>query len=195
MPESVDPSRLKLTNDAGTEGVLVGFRCRQCGIYVFGAATFCQSCASANLTRTQVTATIVGDLTTGVGVPSEAFDCIILTQTLCVIYDIHSAVRHVHRALKPGGVVLATVPGISQICRRDYDRWGDYWRFTTLSARKLFAEVFGPENVHVEAHGNVLTAMAFMNNLAIHELSRQELDHVDPDYELNIAIRAVKEQA
>ena len=49
MPLSIDPNRLRLTNKAGTEGVLVGFRCRDCGIHVFGAATFCQGCTSDQL--------------------------------------------------------------------------------------------------------------------------------------------------
>ena len=49
MPVSVDSSRLRLTNEDGTEGVLVGFRCRECGTHVFGAATFCQGCTSDQL--------------------------------------------------------------------------------------------------------------------------------------------------
>ena len=46
MPESVDPRRLRITNEVGTAGTLVGFRCNECGVTVFGAATFCQSCTS-----------------------------------------------------------------------------------------------------------------------------------------------------
>ena len=46
MPESVDPRRLRITNEAGTEGTLIGFRCRECAVTVFGPATFCQSCTS-----------------------------------------------------------------------------------------------------------------------------------------------------
>ena len=37
---------MRITNDAGTEGTLIGFRCRDCGVTVFGPATFCQSCTS-----------------------------------------------------------------------------------------------------------------------------------------------------
>jgi uncharacterized OB-fold protein len=48
-PVSVDPARLKLTNEEGTEGVLLGLRCRDCGTYAFGTAAFCQACTSANL--------------------------------------------------------------------------------------------------------------------------------------------------
>lgn len=46
---SVDPKRLKLTTSDGTEGVLLGFRCRECLVHVFGPATFCQSCTSGRL--------------------------------------------------------------------------------------------------------------------------------------------------
>ncbi len=49
MPESVDPRRLRVINEEGTEGTLVGFRCRDCGVSVFGPATFCQSCTSFNV--------------------------------------------------------------------------------------------------------------------------------------------------
>ena len=80
-------------------------------------------------------ATLVGDLATGQGIPHNVFDCIILTQTLLFVYDFHAAVTNCYAALKPGGVLLATFPGISQISRYDMDRWGDYWRFATRSAK------------------------------------------------------------
>ncbi len=46
---SIDSSRLRLTNPEGTTGSLLGLRCRDCGIYIFGAALFCQGCSSDNL--------------------------------------------------------------------------------------------------------------------------------------------------
>lgn len=137
-------------------------------------------------------ATIVGDLSDGENLPSDTFDCVICLQTLLFIYDVHAAIRTLHRILRPGGVLLATVPGISQICRRDYDRWGDYWRFTSLSVRRLFEEVFPSENVTVEAHGNVLVAIAFLQGIALEELRQEELDLHDPNYQVNISVRAVK---
>jgi uncharacterized OB-fold protein len=48
-PQPVDPRRLKLTNDAGTQGVLLGSQCRQCGVCVFGSAAFCQSCTAGDM--------------------------------------------------------------------------------------------------------------------------------------------------
>lgn len=94
--------------------------------------------------------------------------------------------------LKPGGVLPVTLSGISQSSRYDMDRWGDYWRFTILSARRLFEEVFPPASVIVETHGNVLAAVAFLHGLAADELKREELDCHDPDYEVSITVRAIK---
>ena len=137
-------------------------------------------------------ATLVGNLETGQGVPSDTFDCVILTQTLQHTYDVRAAVQSVHRCLKPGGVVLATVPGISQISRYDMDRWGDFWRFTTRSAERLFADAFGRETVEVDSRGSVLTAIAHLHGIAAEELRPDELEHDDQDYQVLITIRAVK---
>jgi SAM-dependent methyltransferase len=134
--------------------------------------------------------TMVGDLSDGTGIPSETFDCIILTQTLHLVYDASAVVRTLHRILRPGGVALVTVPGITKISRYDMDRWGQYWCFTTRSARRLFEECFPSAGVAVEAQGNVLAATAFLQGIAAEELSPEELDYVDPDFETLIGIRA-----
>ncbi len=140
-------------------------------------------------------ATIVGDLTRADALPAGAFDCVLLTQTLHFIFDVQAAVRTVGRALAPGGVVLATMPGISQLSRHDLNRWGDFWRFTSLSARRVFEACFRPELVRVETHGNVLAAAAFLYGFAIEDLRPADLEKNDPDYELLITVRAVKEPA
>jgi SAM-dependent methyltransferase len=136
--------------------------------------------------------TLVGDLVSGKGLPWDTFDCIIATQTLLVIYEVRSAVANLHRMLKAGGVLLTTFPGISQISRYDMDRWGDYWRFTSISARRLFEEAFPPDRVQVQTYGNVRAASAFLYGLAAEELSAEELNYHDPDYELLIGVRAQK---
>lgn len=137
-------------------------------------------------------ATLIADLTHAPHLPSDTFDCIVCTQTLQFIYDVRAAIHTLYRILKPGGVLLATGNGISQIARWDMDHWGEYWRFTSLSARRLFTEVFPETNITVRAYGNVLAAMAFLHGLVSEELRREELDYVDPDYEVLITIRAVK---
>jgi SAM-dependent methyltransferase len=136
--------------------------------------------------------TIVADLADGSGLPSDVYDCVICTQTLLFIYDVKAAIRTLHRILKPGGTLLATVPGISQIVRPEADSWGDYWRFTALSARRLFEENFKPADVTVGCYGNVLAASAFLYGLSAEDMSRRELDLHDPDYQVIVGIKAVK---
>jgi len=137
-------------------------------------------------------ATYVDDLTTGASLPNDAFDCIVCTQTLHVIADMEAAIATLHRILRPGGVLLVTAPGISQIYRDEDGRWGDYWRLTDRSARWLFERTFGAQGVSVVQRGNVLSATAFLQGLASSELTRSELDFTDPDYQVSIGIRAVR---
>ena len=85
------------------------------------------------------------------------------------------AINHIFRALKPEGVVLATVPGITQISRYDFERWGDFWRFTSMSVKRLFSSVFQEKNIHVEAYGNIATATAFLYGVAAEEISSELL--------------------
>ncbi|HYM56537.1 MAG TPA: methyltransferase domain-containing protein [Solirubrobacteraceae bacterium] len=139
-------------------------------------------------------ATVVGDLTTGDGLPSGAFDCFICTQTLQLIYDVGAAVKGTHDVLAPGGVLLCTVPALSQTSRVDRDRWGDWWRFTAASARRLLGEVYGAANVTVTAHGNALVAASFLYGLAAEELDPADLEDDDDEYELLITARAVRER-
>jgi SAM-dependent methyltransferase len=137
-------------------------------------------------------ATVVGDLTTGAGIPEAAYDCFICTQTLQVIYDVRAAIAGTRRLLAPGGVLLASLPGISQISREDMRDWGDWWRFTARSAQRLFAEVYGEEHVEVRQHGNVHAAAAFLYGLAAEDLDPEALETVDPEFHLVMTVRAVR---
>lgn len=139
-------------------------------------------------------ATLIADLAAADHVPSESFDCIVLTQTLQLIYELPAAIATLHRILRPGGVVLATVPGISQIADEQWrDSW--FWSLTPQSARRLFGAVFAAENVEVEAYGNVLAATAFLYGMSAGELRAEELAHRDPSYPLLVAVRATKAAA
>jgi SAM-dependent methyltransferase len=137
-------------------------------------------------------ATIVADLTKADHLPSNVYDTIIFTQTLQVIYDIRTTISTLYRILKPGGVLLATASGMAQLSLEDFDKWGEFWRFTSLSARLLFEEVFPQRYVTVQSYGNVLAAISFLEGLACEDLKQKELDAVDRSYEILIAIRAVK---
>jgi SAM-dependent methyltransferase len=138
-------------------------------------------------------ATIVADLTQAENIPSDTFDCIIITQTLQMIFDIRAAIKHLHRILKPGGVILATSHGTSKIGRFfGVDAWGTYWHFTRQSKLFLFEERFQSRNIKVESWGNILSATAFLYGLVVEDLKKEELDYQDPRYEVMVSVRAVK---
>jgi len=132
------------------------------------------------------------DLTELSTLPCNEVNCFILTQTLPFIFDFKKAIIGIHFLLAIDGIALVTVPGISQISRYDMDRWGDYWRFTDLSIRKSFEEVFGIDNVEVETYGNVLAANSFLNGISGEEMKHNELFHKDRDYQVLIVVKATK---
>ena len=82
-----------------------------------------------DVTPDNAQATIVTDLSQADAITTGTYDCFILTQTLGVIFDVAGAVRHAVRVLKPGGVLLCTMPASGRI---SYEEGldGDFWRFT-----------------------------------------------------------------
>jgi SAM-dependent methyltransferase len=129
------------------------------------------------------------DLVTGRGLPDgDAYDCVILYDTLQHIYDMAGAVATTYRLLRPGGALLATFNGIAQISRNDYDAWGDFWRPTDLAVRRLLGDVF--DAVDVRAHGNVLAACGLLYGLSAEEIGPRRLEPQDPDYQVYITATA-----
>lgn len=133
-------------------------------------------------------ATVVADLEIEGSLPPERFDCAIVTQTLQLIYDVPAALANLRRALRPGGVLLLTVPGITLLDHAEApDSW--YWSFTPQSVRRLL-ERGGWTEIDVEGCGNVLVAAAFLYGLALAELAPGEISAHDPDYPVLITARA-----
>jgi glycosyltransferase involved in cell wall biosynthesis len=133
----------------------------------------------------------IGDLTQPDVLPPETFNCIVLTQTLHLIFDMRTAIATLHRALKPGGILLLTTPGISQI---DRGEWGLTWcwSLTTVAARRLLQERFSPDAIAIEARGNVFAAVCFLQGLAAQEVTPSELDAQDASYPVIVTCRAIK---
>jgi len=144
-----------------------------------------------HLTGGKAAATMVADLSRADHIPSNLFDCIILPQTLHLTFDVFAALQTLRRILKPGGVLLATFPGISQI---NTDECWDhrYWSFTLHSAHRMFGMLFPAKNLEIQSHGNVLAATALLQGVSVEELNRAELDYADDQYQTLIAVRAVK---
>jgi SAM-dependent methyltransferase len=120
-------------------------------------------------------ATITGDLTQK-GVPTQnTFDCFILTQTLPVIYNVRAAIKNCYAALKPGGVLLITVPALCRYSPHPQD----YWRFTDASLTALIKETTDCANLVVEIYGNLVASIGFLIGTASDELTWEELDYFD----------------
>lgn len=140
----------------------------------------------------QPEATVIADLTQTDHLPPEQYDCIICTQTLHVIYDFRAAIASLYRLLKPGGMLLTTVPGISPQVYPEGHRWGDYWRFTRLSFERTLSEYFKLDNLDVKSYGNVLVATSFLYGLAIDDLTQAQLEFHDQAFEVIISAVAQK---
>lgn len=136
---------------------------------------------------------IKGNLATGEGIVENSVDCMICTQTIQFIYDIHSCVKNIYKLLKPGGTALITCGCIAQLSLYDYRNWGEYWRFTEQSLRKLLQESFKEENINIYSYGNMKAAIAFLYGLCVEELSEEDLDYKDIQYPLIIAAVVRKE--
>jgi peptidoglycan/xylan/chitin deacetylase (PgdA/CDA1 family) len=135
-------------------------------------------------------ATVLTDLRSA-ALPDGAFDCIILTQTLHVIDDMTAVVRECYRLLRPGGVLLATLPCASRVCL-EYGADGDLWRVTPAGARALVEPVFGAAHVECTTFGNVLTNVAFLQGLARADLTAAEFAATDDYYPALVGVRARK---
>lgn len=94
------------------------------------------------------------------GLPSNSLDAVILNQSLEHISDTHATIREIERILKPGGLVLVTVPHamrnhgtplpieqspLKNLAPNVMSHWNvDYWRFTKFGLALLF------KNFHIE---------------------------------------------
>ena len=124
-------------------------------------------------------------------VPPNTYDCIIVPHKLQYVYEMKEALVTLYRILKPGGVLLATLPGISKKGKDEQSK-KRLWSFTALSARRLFEEVFPVSHLTVESFGNVFAAVALMHGLNATDLRPEELVYNDPQYQILITVRAVK---
>jgi len=89
-------------------------------------------------------------------IDAESVDVVLCTETLEHVLEPPAFLAEAHRALRPGGRLLLTVPFAA--------RWHfvphDYWRFTPSSLRYLI-EAAGFANIAVYARGNAFTVACY----------------------------------
>jgi glycosyltransferase involved in cell wall biosynthesis/SAM-dependent methyltransferase len=144
-----------------------------------------------HIDKTNTKATFIGDLSNAPQLPDNAFDSIVLTQTLHLIYDFKGALATCYRILKPGGVLLLTSPGITPI---DHGEWKKtwFWSFTDKALIKLTEETFPGSSIEVKTFGNVHVASAFLYGMGVTEILVEKLDYSDPHFQVIITVKAIK---
>jgi SAM-dependent methyltransferase len=128
--------------------------------------------------------TYLCDLAAADIVPSGSYDCFLLPNTLCFLRDLEIALRQARRIVRPGGVILATVPTFVPLTPDA----ADYWHASADGWRVITDRVWPECDTRVESHGNCLAAAAAMYGVAVEELTAAELDATDPRYPVLVTI-------
>ena len=158
----------------------------------FGGARVTQADV-LDIRPTNPNATFVDDITNAASIPSATFDCLVFTQVLVLIRDAPAAMREMCRILKPGGVALITVPGISHISPLADEAAAWSWSFYPNTLRWLLAEAgFEAETLQVEGWGNLRTTVAFLAGLAQQDLAPEDYAVRDSRFPLIVTARAMR---
>ena len=137
-----------------------------------------------------IEATIVADLGVPDALPTAAFTCAIVPQTLQYVGDPAIAIDNLWRCLEPGGVLLITVPALSRVERGT--RHADAWRMLVPGLRRLLEAGCPAAEPEVVGYGNLLATIAMMLGIAAEELRADELAPCDPEYPIVVCGRVRK---
>ena len=135
-------------------------------------------------------ATIIADLTNADQIPSNTYDCIILTHVISMIYDYKAALQTVHRILKPSGVLLLT-SGVGFKIHQN-PNCEIHWNISDICFKRILGESFSPDNVTTQRLGNIITMTSFLFGIGRTEIKENEYKFNDVDYPVIFGVRAVK---
>jgi len=147
------------------------------------------ACDVLDADATNPAATLVADLQHAPALASARYDCILAPHVVQLLDDPAAALAECARVLKPGGVLLASVPTVGRI--EDGAR-ADRWRFSAERFAELLAGAFDAANVTVEALGGTDATIAFLAGLAVGEVDEALLEGAEGEPPLVVAARAVK---
>jgi SAM-dependent methyltransferase len=117
-------------------------------------------------------------------IPSNRYDCFLMPNTLCFLQHLEACLRHALRVVRPGGVILASAPGMVPLIPDG----PDYWRLSADGWREVLTETWPDADLEVSADGNCLAATAAMLGLAFEELTPAELDVHDVRYPVQVTV-------
>lgn len=119
--------------------------------------------------------TIVGDIQGCPQIPDNTYDVIVCTQVLEHVPNPFLAAAELSRILKPGGLLLLTVPAAYPY----HAVPRDYWRFTRDSLQLLFGEHL--HELRIDPWGNRVSVVASYWYWTHDQLPRAALLRRDPD--------------
>jgi SAM-dependent methyltransferase len=125
-------------------------------------------------------ATIIADLGEPGSLPTAAFDCAVIAQTLMFLPDPAVGIANVWASLAPGGSLLLTTPALSRLDPDATDE--DRVHLTPRGLADAIRRACPDGDATVEGHGNLLAAVAFLEGISCEELREEELDHHDRLY-------------
>ncbi len=128
------------------------------------------------------------NLETGDGVREGILDCLICTQTIQFIFNLDAVIQNICKLLKNDGCALITCHGISQISLYDYRNWGEYWRFTPMTIKRLYEQNTENCEISVQSYGNVKTATAMLYGLCAEDLDDEDFEFNDEQYPLLLTV-------
>ncbi len=132
-------------------------------------------------------ASICADLCRRGALPADAFDCIILTETLHMLPEPGVAIRNCERALRTGGSLLLTTPVLKRMSPDHPDV--DYWRFTPTGIELLFGRHWHGD-FSVRAFGTLRTCAAFLVAAVAEDLDDSAFATQDERFPLTVAVHA-----
>lgn len=135
-------------------------------------------------------ATLIADLRVVGSLPAGRYDCVIVTQTLQFVDNLHTAVSNLWRSLAPGGTLLVTMPTVSKLEATLADV--ECWRVTPHGLDQVLRRACPGGEIDVEGYGNILVSTSFLYGLVTEDLRRHELDHYDPIFPTGACGRATK---
>lgn len=130
---------------------------------------------------------IVADVHNSSSLPVEIYDSIICTQVFEHLSHPHIAAKSLYSMMKPGGVLLFTVPFINNI----HYSPGDYYRFTPDACKQILEDAGFLIEV-IDFGGNAMVSIGSLLGMVAEDFTEEELRMKDSVYPYNNLVKAVK---
>jgi SAM-dependent methyltransferase len=119
-------------------------------------------------------------------IPTAAYDCVLLPNTLQHVRDLDAALRQLWRILRPGGAILASCAGLLPLT----GDVADYWRLSPDGWQTTLQAAWPSAGLVIQGHGNCLATLAAQLGLALEELTDAELNVHDARFPVLTTILA-----